>query len=398
LNVEYLGLWELIMRFVSVSALVLTGFALSACTGAGDTTCGTIDILPTGPCVAAGGATSSGSGSGTGTAPTGAVGTSAGGGNTTTIAAATGSATLAFEGAGLSLPTTGTALSNLAIDPFTLPTTQKFLIDSKTSTNSYWATPVTMDEYVPGTNATGPGNNGGAGTNYREYRALSKTAQRDEVLQVWKWSDSYAAQYVNQSGGGEGRQHAWMFGGNKTATMPVGGLATYNGRFVAVAKTENYIKGSNADVDPNALWRVQGASTLTADFNAAQSITGTLTPETWTSFQTFVPGDYTKTVGSAGTASAPDYTFYNTTVALKGTITGNTYAGTSKLSGNFVSADNPMYGGFFGPSARQTTGVFSVYGDDPAPMGGSAGNTDARHGYLTIDGAFNACDTAATCP
>jgi hypothetical protein len=85
----------------------------------------------------------------------------------------------------------------------------------------------------------------------------------------------------------------------------------------------------------------------------------------------------------------PDYSIYNVTIGLDGAITGNTYAGTATLDGTFVSGDNPMYGGFFGAGASETTGIFNVYGVDPDPIGGSAGINDDRRGFLTINGAFN---------
>ena len=220
-------------------------------------------------------------------------------------------------------------------------------------------------------------------------------------MQVWAWSESYATQYRNTPNGGEAVQQAWSFGGNKTplGAMPVGGSATYNGRFVATAKTANYLKPSGALVDPNALWRVQGASQLTANFGPSGTVAGTLTPETWTSYQAGLSGaTYTKTVGVTPTPpysaiETPNYSFYNTTVALNGTITGNTYAGTTAgsatLSGAFISGDETMYGGFFGAAGAETTGVFHVTGMDPDPIGGSAGINDDRRGYLTIQGAFH---------
>ena len=87
-------------------------------------------------------------------------------------------------------------------------------------------------------------------------------------MQVWAWGDSYATQYSNKPNGGEATHAAWSFGGNKTplGSMPAGGSATYNGRFVATAKTENYLTPSGAEIDPNALWRVQGASQVDCQF------------------------------------------------------------------------------------------------------------------------------------
>ncbi len=397
------------MRIASVSALVLSAFSLAACSGASgggsSTSASSLDLCglscPDG--TSGGGSNGSGGGTGTGTGSTG-------GGNTANLA--TGDTTIALESSILVTPSKGTSLSKLAsttaeILAGTKPTTQKFTIYTNTSSNGSWPTPVTMNEYVPGTQAVDPYNvgvnaNGGAGTNYREYRALSGQGAnaRDEELQVWAWDNSYATQYRNASGGGEATQQAWSFGGNKTALteMPTGGSATYDGRFVATAKTANYLKPDGADIDPNGLWMVQGASTVNANF-ATAAVTGTLTPETWESYQTGISGYYTKVVGSAGTVTQPDYSFYNATVSLKGTITGNTYAGTADLNNQYVSGDNPMYGGFFGTGATETTGVFNVYGTDPAPVGGSAGINDDRRGFLTINGAFHGtCSPCAPTP
>jgi hypothetical protein len=320
------------------------------------------------------------------------------GGNTTNLTPATADVTIALESSVLLKPTTGTSLSQLLNNPLSgPPATQRISIDTNTSSNASWPTPVTMSEYVPGSSEPDPtGNGNGGSVTYNEYRAISNTAgqERDEELQVWAWNESYATQYRNAAGGGEASQQAWSFGGNKTALagMPGGGSATYNGRFVATAKSSNWTKPSGADIDPNALWRVEGASTVTANFGTS-TIDGSvsrLTPETWTSFQEGVSGWYTwNNLTDVGTVAAPDYEIYNAQIALAGTITGNTYAGTATLDGTFVSGDNPMYGGFFGAGASETTGVFNVYGVDPDPIGGSAGINDDRRGFLTINGAFN---------
>ena len=179
--------------------------------------------------------------------------------------------------------------------------------------------------------------------------------------------------------------------------MP-GGSATYNGRFVATAKTENYLKPTGADIDPNALWRVQGASQVTANFGTA-GVTGTLTPETWTSFQKGIGEPLHENRGMSGhgprrpytVIETPNYSFYNTTVALSGTITGNTYAGDSgsTLTGPFISGDQTMYGGFFGATAPKQPASSMSPAWTPIPVGGSAGINDDTRGYLTIQGAFN---------
>ena len=214
-----------------------------------------------------------------------------------------------------------------------------------------------------------------ASTVFLATRLLGRNAMKS--LQVWAWGESYATQYRNTPNGGEAVQQAWSFGGNKTplGAMPVGGSATYNGRFVATAKTANYLKPSGALVDPNALWRVQGASQLTANFGASGTVAGTLTPQTWTSYQSGLSGaTYTKTVGVTppppfSAIETPNYSFYNTTVALNGNITGNTYAGTTAgsatLSGAFFSGDETMYGGFFGAAGAGNNRRLPCHGHGP---------------------------------
>lgn len=265
--------------------------------------------------------------------------------------------------------------------------------------------------------------NGGAVDGYREYRAIdsSPTVNRDEVLQVWAWSgDSYSAHYVNRDGE-DPKQHAWTYGGNATTT-PLSGSATYNGRFVGTAKTSNWTKPDGADVDPNANWRVQGRSQLVATFGT-NDIRGTLTPETWTSYQTAKKDYYTwftqeaanATAGniagtpSVGTGLEPNYyEIYDAQVTLNGKIkapagapTGsavlNNFDGTATLNTPYISSNNPMYGGFFGTNGAEATGVFSVSGTTVAPIGGSAGLNGDRAAYLDINGSFNA-NCTIDCP
>ena len=410
------------MRIGSVSALVLTAFALAACTGTpsdGTTTdATTLDMCglscPDG--TPADGITDA-NGDGVDDNADGND-SSTDGGNTANLPASTSDVTIALETSVYTPPTSGTSLSVLAFNPLTAPGSQKITIDTNTDSNGNWPTPVTMTEYLPGTNQPDPYNagvdvNGGTAcvgcVGYHEYRAISNTPGkvRDEELQVWGWTNSYATQYRNATSS-DAPQQAWSFGGTKTALtdMPTSGSASYNGRFVGTAKTSNWIKPAGSDVDPNALWRIQGASTLTANFGAGGTVAGKLTPDTWESDQSGIGGTYTWFVGSAGTVAEPDYEFYHTTVDLNGAITGNTYAGAATIAGDgvfdpgFVSGDNPMYGGFFGPGGAETTGIFTVYGVDPSPIGGSAGINDDRRGYLTMSGAFNGTCTSGVgaCP
>lgn len=356
------------------------------------------------------------------------------------------------------------------------PTNLKFQIDTKSSNNKQWAVPVRINEFRSGTRdlswiklghtvggiTTPPpllnplGNtvtwdsndnryetasgaavnyrenyywnqlitymsdkaNGGAMDGYREYRIKnpSPTVNRDELLQVWAWGDSYATQYQNVIGGGAPKQQAWSFGGNATAAMPTGGLATYKGRFVATAQTSGWLKGQSADIDPNALWRVQGQSTIDANFGSG-TISGLLTPETWTSKQVVNsnPVDYTWYTSASGTQSAstvatPNYDYiYETKIAIDAkldaaavgsTTPASTFSGSAILDEPYITYTNPAYGGFFGSTAGEVTGIFNAAGAQVDPLGGSNGINDNHNGYLTINGAFNGTCTNAggVCP
>jgi hypothetical protein len=413
------------MRIGSASALVLAAFALAACEGTPTTgssaSNASLDLCGLAcPDGTPGGGINDADGDGI---DDGADGddSSTDGGNTTDLSPTTADVTIALESSRFVRPTSGTSLSLLTAGTSPATTTAQILsgtkpteltiqIDTNSSSNGTWPTPIQMSLYDYGTNFPDPHNvgvNENGGTNiggnagYREYRAFSSEVgqERDESLQVWAWTDSYATQYRNTPNGGEATQQAWSFGGNRTALadMPIGGSANYTGRFVATAKIENYLMDDDAVIDPNVLWRVQGASTLDADFGLA-TVDGLLTPETWESVQGSVI--YTKRVGITPTpgytaSEAPNYSWYDSTVALNGTITGNTYAGEANLRGPlgapgpFISGDQTLYGGFFGTGAAETTGVFHVTGADPDPIGGSAGINDDRRGFLTIQGAFH---------
>jgi hypothetical protein len=302
---------------------------------------------------------------------------------------------------------------NTALKAFTYSTTHTFngvthnqgtIVD--TTQDFYW------NQLLP---YMGDKANGGAKGDYREYRAVdaSPTVNRDEVLQVWDWGgDSYSAHYVNRSGE-DPKQHAWTFGGKAATNMRTSGSASYRGRFVATAKTANWIKPDGSEIDPNATWRVQGRSELTANFGT-NDIRGTLTSESWTSYQDSQKGYYTwftqeaanTTAGnevgipSTGSAAEPNFRqFYDAQVTLSGKIkpptttsTGvrNSFDGTATLSNPYISSNNPMYGGFFGTNGTEVTGVFSVSGTDVSPIGGSTGLIGDRAGYLDMNGSFNA--------
>jgi C-lobe and N-lobe beta barrels of Tf-binding protein B len=253
--------------------------------------------------------------------------------------------------------------------------------------------------------------NGGAGAGYREYRVLSEseTDKRDELLQLWAFGDSYATQYQNASGGGLPKHQVWSFGGRKAQNVPTTGSATFNGRWVAAAKTENWLKPDSAAIDPNALWRVEGNSQFAVNYDTG-NIRGTLNPETWTSFQDKI-GAYTWFAAdsgrkSNGTAQQPDYSIiYETRVNIDANmdtaVAGqprNTFTGEADLSGTYITGSNPVHGGFFGTNGTELTGVFNAAGLNPNPQGGSQGVNDNRRGVLRINGAFNAdCVPNVTC-
>ncbi len=423
-----------LMRGVSLLALLLSAVSLAGCAG-GDGGAGT---LANNLEVCGLGCTGGGGGGGDpvvdddadddGTPDDddtdGSTGSGAGGNGTNL---STGLKTIVLKASVYDRPTSGTALATLASgDAATLATTTaailsaskpiklKYSADTNSGSNGELAVPIYMDQYLPGTNATDPFNvganaNGGSGTRYREYRALSNEANRDELLQVWSWDHSFATQYRNSAGGGDAKHQAWSFGGNATAAMPLGGTGNYQGRFVATAKTENWLKPTGSDINPDALWRVQGESNIAANFGTGV-VTGSLKPETWTSFQSGVSAYHTwrtstfSGVGapSVATVANPEFSFYESQVNIAAKVDGtnvakNTYTGTAKLDGNFVSGDNPVYGGFYGAGANETTGIFNVYGIDPSPIGGSAGINGDTRGYLTINGAFNGTCQSGTC-
>lgn len=265
--------------------------------------------------------------------------------------------------------------------------------------------------------------NAGSGDKYREYRVKDKEANRDEVLQVWNWQDSYAVQYQNQIIASDAKQQAWTFGGNETQVMPASGKSTYTGRFAATAKIEGWKPRKESDINPNTVWKVQGRSSVTADFDNS-SVTGTLTPETWNSYQTKPDAFYTWYTSEAPNAVAgnvnhaestetpqtPDFKFYSTKikfvngkiVAGAPTTTGggapatpvkNAYNGDVELQG-FNTGYNTMQGGFFGPGATESTGVFAVTGTTTEETGGTDGQIQTFTGTESINGTFNGQCTA----
>lgn len=437
--------WVGIMRGVSLFSLVAASLSLAACAGGGGSSIDALSLAKNlEACIKCGTTTSSTTTSG-GTSGSGGTTTDADGdgqpdagsntgGNPTVLTAATGAPTVALEKGAYVIPTEGTALMSLSATGTTStaenaaavfailgaakPTKLQASIYTATDSNSSWPVPVLMNEYAAGTNKVDPFNsvasgqrNAGAGSNYREYRAISSQQQRDELLQVWAYDDSYMLQYRNAWGGQEGKQQAWSFGGNATTGMRNAGTANYTGRFVGTAKTENWYQADGVTINPNALWQLQGRTDIAANFGTSK-VTGTLTPETWTSFQedaggnfTWYTGAYSGGIGapSVATAAVPNFNYYNRVVGIDADITksaGNNtaaFTGTATLDGGYVSGDNPVYGGFYGTDGAEVAGAFNVYGVSPYPIGGGDGITDDRRGYLTINGVFHGNCAAGDC-
>ena len=380
------------MRIGSVSLLVLAAFALAACEGT-PTTGSTASATAAGLCglacpdpVVAGD-------------PTPPVVTpdpndpdNTNVGNPTVLDPATTDVTIALESAVLKSPAGGSR--SVLTQTAGSPNTARLQIDTRTANNSNWPIPKTMDEYVFGTNAT---LGTGLGGTYKEYRILTADesgAALDEELQVWNWTNSYGTQYRDVGGGSEARRQAWSFGGNRTAAMPVAGSANYTGEYGATSKTWNWIDDSDPGktITANNSWRVQGISNITANFGAAGTITGTLTPQTWTAFQTLGGASGDQTV-NAGAILDPNWvSFMNDNVVLAGTITGNTVTGTASLdpAAGWVSGTNPMYAGFFGAGATEVTGVYNFLAVGPDPIGGEPPICCDRRGYVQQSGIFNA--------
>lgn len=222
------------MRIGSVSLLVLSAFALAACeetpTTGSTASNATLDLCGLNcpdPALTDDSATPPV----TPTDPTALPNTNVGNSTKHT----TGDTTIVLESAVLKSPANGSH-SKLTLTSGT-PNTAKIQIDTKTSNNSNWPIPKTMDEYQYGTDATGGAGLGGTCKEYRSLTATDTGTTVDEELQVWTWDYSYGTQYREVAGGGDARRQAWSFGGTKTAAMPSGGTANYTGRYGATSKS-----------------------------------------------------------------------------------------------------------------------------------------------------------------
>jgi hypothetical protein len=387
------------MRIGSVSLLVLSAFALAACEGTPTTgssaSNATLDLCGLScpdPVIAGDPAppTSIPDPNDPNAPPNTNVG------NTTRLT--TGDTTIVLESAVLKSPANG-SLSRLTLTANAPPVldTARIQIDTKMSAanNSAWPIPKTMDEYEFGTAATG---GVGLGGTYKEYRVLTADdagTTYDEELQVWTWGNSYGTQYREVAdGGGDARRQAWSFGGTRTAAMPVGGTANYTGRYGATSKTWNWIDDSNPlrTLSANNTWRVEGTSNINANF-ATRQLNGTLTPSTWTAFQTLNGGVGFLAADSTNPADPNFVGFMDDNVVIQGTITGNTVSGKASLdpANGWVNGTNPMYAGFFGPAGpgNEVTGVYNFLATRPQPIGGEPPINDDRRGFVQQSGVFN---------
>jgi hypothetical protein len=382
------------MRIGSVSALVLAAFALAACEGtpttgssASNATLNLCGLNCPDPAIEGGDSTP----------PTPPVDPNnpdnTNVGNPTQLQ--TGDTTIVLESAVLKSPAGG-SLSRLTRTSNAPPVldTARLEIDTKTANNSNWPIPKTMDEYEFGTNASAGSGLGGA---YKEYRSIDVDATgttRDEDLQVWSWANSYATQYREEGGGGDARRQAWSFGGTRTPNMPpnTAPSATYTGRYGATSKTWNWVESADPakTIKENNIWRVEGASNLTANFGTSQ-LTGTLTPQTWTAWQTENGASGFASVNA--TLAGPNHTgFMSEVVRIQGTITGNTVSGKASLDplNGWVNGSNPMYAGFFGSTGpTEVTGAYAFTAVSPDPIGGTPPHNDPRRGFVQQSGVFH---------
>lgn len=309
----------------------------------------------------------------------------------------TGDATIALEKSVLVSQKTNPALSTLVVT--SAPNTATFTIDPKSPNKALWPVAKTMDEYAFGTNAS---LGAGLGGTYKEYRMMSTSSAgtaADEELQVWNWKYSYGTQYRNVASGGEAVDQAWSFGGTKTAaaSMPTSGSANYVGQFGATGKTWGFIDSNTTQqtVSWNNIWRVNGTSSLTANFATSQ-FSGVLTPTLWNApDKTGIDTD----VSPVPLSSANYQFFMSDNVLLSGTIstsptTGNSVVGTaiadpSKSGGLTNSTLNPMYAAFYGPTANEITGIFNFEATYVNPVGGKLPINHDTRANIEMSGVFN---------
>ena len=422
------------MRRLSLFSVLVASVSLAGCAGGGSGASSALllasDLSVCGlSCDTTGsGGGSSGGGTGGSTGGTGGgtgVDTSGGspgadngnGGNTTNLN--TGDPVIALEAGTVVSSKTSPSLGKLTIISGS-PNKAKLEVDTNTANNNKWAVPKTMDEYLFGTNASGGlgmGAAGGSGTvggvSYNEYRAYqnSATDSYDELLQVWTFGDSYAAQYRDETSGSEtADKQAWAFGGMNAGVTPgtkASGSAIYNGRFGSTAITRNWINSqdSNQQADWNNSWRVNGSSQTTVNFNT-NTVSARLSPETWQTEADFNNwSGFVVTVNTSNTAD-PNYAGYmSSDITLSGTLTktatGNSIAGGASMDSadGWLSdgSNNPFYGAVYGANGQDVTGVFATTAVNPSPIGGTTPLNNPARGYINHSGAFNG-ECTATCP
>lgn len=423
--------WVGIMRGVSLISLIAASLSLAACAGGGGSNalslaktleacikCGAVadtstdpapdpSTDPTGPPVVDPSNGSPGANNGNG-------------GNTTNIA--TGDPVIALEAGTVVSSKASPSLGRLTLTAGA-PNKAKLEVDTNTANNNKWAVPKEMNQYtrvglVPNQvgwdaagNATTPG-----GVTYNEYRAYQNAngGGYDELLQVWTFGNSYAAQYRDETSGAEtADKQAWAFGGMTTGSVTPGnsasGTATYNGRFGSTAITRNWINSddSNQQVNYNNSWRVNGASQTTVNFDT-NTVAATLTPQLWETeydFNNWSGG--VAQINAVAPGADPNYaSFMSSQIKLNGTLTktatGNTIAGDATMNptDGWLSdgTNNPFYGAVYGAGGTEVTGIFATTAVDPYPYGGDTPANNPTRGYINHSGAFNGDCAGAACP
>ena len=243
----------------------------------------------------------------------------------------------------------------------------------------------------------------GINNTYSEFRKI--TATSDNELQYWQFNniggtaDSYAAHFRDA----KTNQDAWFFGGADatdptTITSPT---ATYSGEYVFAATTNGWGDAESYQT-PDGQWRGNGTASLAADFGN-NTFSGTLNPQYWEKYEnadivTVNPNTRDVTVnGTTTTALAGSLdirAFHTADITLTGKITGNKISGDPSNSvdigsGQFVTGDRALQGGFYGNNAEQVTGVFAAYGVLPNPTGGNIGINDDGRKTIDIQGVFH---------
>ena len=437
--VENSFVWVGIMRFVSSISLVAASLSLAACAGGGGDNalllaktleacvkCGAVSVTGSDP------ATDPGTGTDPGGIPpvdpsNGSPGANNGnGGNTTSLA--TGDPVIALEAGTVVSDKAAPSLGKLTLTAGS-PNKAKLEVDTNTANNNKWAVPKEMNQYTRAASPSGPallanavgwGAGGGSavpgGVTYNEYRAYqnSNTDGYDELLQVWTFGDSYAAQYRDETSGSEtADKQAWAFGGMTTGSVTPGtkasGTATYNGRFGSTAITRNWLNSddSNQQVNYNNSWRVNGSSQTTVNFDT-NAVAATLTPEMWETEADYNNwSGFVAQVNAAAPGVDPNYAaFMSSQIKLNGTVTktttGNSIAGDASMNSadGWLSdgTNNPFYGAVYGTNGTEVTGVFATTAVDPYPYGGNTPANNPTRGYINHSGAFNGDCAGAGCP